>query len=38
VLFAHKCQQPDEVIRPSEHPRVQNGVQLSAFRLKLADG
>ena len=38
VLFANECQKSNEIVRSAEHSRVQNGVQFSAFRLKLADG
>src|SRR5580704_238051 len=38
VLFANKGQKPNEVVGSTEHSRVQNGVQFSALRLKLADG
>jgi len=38
VLFANKGQKADKIVRSAEHSRVQNGVQFSAFRFKLADG
>lgn len=38
VLFANIGQKPNEIVRSTEHSRVQNGFKFGAFRLKPADG